>query len=202
MSFQSPLWLLVVVLLAPLVFFTVRLMRLRDSPLSPARRKAFILLRSAAIAFVLLGLTGFAIARLSNQLSVIFLLDNSRSITEEQRSRAAQIIESIRGRLKPGRSLDAGDTAWLARFGANAEMEPLAPGEPLPDEHGEVDGSATDIGGAIQFSLAQATGRAPRIVLLTDGNENRGSAEQAAAVARSLGSRIFPVPLPTRTGSG
>ena len=35
----------------------------------------------------------------------------------------------------------------------------------------------------------------PRIVLLTDGNENRGSAAQAAAVARSFGARIFPVPL-------
>ncbi|HYW84926.1 MAG TPA: hypothetical protein VFB30_16805, partial [Spirochaetia bacterium] len=68
MSFQSPLWLLVLLLLAPLVFFTVRLMRLRDSPLSPARRRAFILLRSAAIALVLFGLAGFAIARLSDQL--------------------------------------------------------------------------------------------------------------------------------------
>ena len=199
MSFQSPAWLLVLLVLAPLVFFTVRSMRQRDGLLSPARRRAFTLLRSAAIALILLGLGGFAIARLSDQLSIIFLLDDSRSITAEQRSRAAQIIEAIRGRLKPGRSLDAGDSAWLARFGANAEMEPLAPGEPLPDEHGEVDRSATDIGGAIQFSLAQVTGRAPRIVLLTDGNENRGSAEQAAAVARSLGARIFPVPLPTRT---
>jgi Mg-chelatase subunit ChlD len=178
-------------------------MRQQDSLLSLVRRRAFILLRSAAIVLFVLGLGGFAIARLSDQLSIIFLLDDSRSITNEQRSRAAEIIEAIRGRLRQGRSLEgAGDNAWLARFGANTEMEPLAPGAPLPDEHGEVDGSATDIGGALQFSLAQMTGKTPRIVLLTDGNENRGSAEQAAAVARSLGARIFPAPLSTRIVSG
>ncbi len=59
-----------------------------------------------------------------------------------------------------------------------------------------MDENTTNIANALQFGLAQAAGSSsPRIVLLTDGNENRGSAEQAAAVARALGARIFPVPL-------
>ena len=203
MSFQSPAWLLVLLVVPPLIVITVRLMRRQDGLLSPVRRGAFLLMRSAAIALLVLGLGGLGLARLSDQLSIIFLLDDSRSISDEQRARAAQIIESIRGRLRPGRSWGgSGDSAYLARFGANTELEPLAAGAPLPNEHGEVDVGATDIGGAIQFSLAQVTEGAPRIVLLTDGNENRGNAEQAATVARSLGARIFPAPLSTRITAG
>ena len=203
MSFQSPAWLFVLLVIPALVVVTVRTLRRQDGLLSPVRRRTFLLMRSAAIALLALGLGGLGLARFSDQLSIIFLLDDSRSIGDEQRARAAQIIDAIRGRLRPGGSWGAsGDSAWLARFGANAEMEPLAPGAPLPSEHGEVDGGATDIGGAIQFSLAQVTGGAPRIVLLTDGNQNRGSAEQAATVARSLGARIFPAPLFPRIASG
>ncbi len=87
------------------------------------------------------------------------------------------------------------------RFGGDAELEELVPGRPVAAEGGDVGENTTNIANALQFGLAQAAGSAsPRVVLLTDGNENRGSAEQAAGVVRALGARIFPVPLGSAAG--
>jgi uncharacterized membrane protein len=190
MSIQNPLWLIALAALPPLVLLTVRELRRRSELLTPGRAAVFLVLRAAAILCLVLGLAGFALARLSDRLSIVFLLDQSRSVSAEQRERALQVVETIRGRLARG------DSATLIRFGAGAQTDALEPGVSVPQEGSDVDPGATNIGAAIQDGLAQAgTGAAPRIVLLTDGNENRGSADASAGVARSLGARIFPVPL-------
>ena len=202
MSLASPPWLLALLVLVPLVLLTVRAVRRQAERLTPRRTTIFLLLRAAAIALLILGLAGFGLTRFSDRLSIVFLLDQSRSLPAEEREKAVRIIETIRARLGQG------DSAVLVRFGAGAETEALEPGVPVSEEGGDVDPGATNIGAALQDGFAQAgpaqTGRsqaaqrtggsAPRIVLLTDGNENRGSADAAAAVARSIGARIFPVP--------
>ena len=181
MSFQSPLWLIALAALPPLVFLTLRDLR---------GGLSFLILRSASILFLVLGLAGFTSALLTNRLSVVFLLDQSRSVPEAERQKALHLIESIRG------SLRGGDSATLVRFGAEARTDALEPGVAAAAEGVEVDAEATNIGAAIQAGLAQGgSGPAPRLVLLTDGNENRGSATLAAGVARAMGARIFPVPL-------
>lgn len=195
MSIQAPLWLIALVLLPPLVLLTIRELRRRSELLTPGRAAVFLSLRSVAILCLVLGLAGFAIARLTDRLSIVFLLDQSRSVSAEERERALKVVEKIRGRL--GR----GDSAVLVRFGAAAETDALEPGVAVPEEGGDLDTSATNIGAAIQDGLAQAgNGGAPHIVLLTDGNENRGSADAAAGVARSMGARIFPVPIGETAG--
>ncbi len=191
---MSLLWLLALLPLGPLVILTVRAPR-RVQRLTPRRSAIFLLLRSAAVLFLVLGLAGFALMRSSDRLSVVFLLDQSRSVPAEAREKAVRIIETIRARLQRG------DSAVLVRFGAGSETETLEQGVPVAEEGGNVEPGATNIGAALQDGLAQAGdgrtggGAAPRIVLLTDGNENRGSADAAAAVAKSMGARIFPVPL-------
>ena len=181
MSFQSPLWLIALAALPPLVFLTLRVSR---------GGLSFLILRSASILFLVLGLAGFTSALLTNRLSVVFLLDQSRSVPEAERQEALHLIESIRG------SLRGGDSATLVRFGAEARTDALEPGVEAAAEGVEVDAEATNIGAAIQAGLAQGgSGPAPRLVLLTDGNENRGNATLAAGVARAMGARIFPVPL-------
>ena len=190
MSIQSPLWLLALAAIPPLILLTLREVRRRRDLLSRGRTVAFLLLRSTALVCLVLGLAGLTLARLTDRLSVVFLLDQSRSISPQDRQRGLDLIEKIRSRLS------AGDTAALVRFGAEARTDELEPGVPVPAEGQEVDGGATNIGEAIQEALAQ-NGKAasPRIVLLTDGNENRGSAESSAGLARSMGARIFPAPL-------
>ncbi|MGA2379650.1 MAG: VWA domain-containing protein [Spirochaetia bacterium] len=194
MSIHSPLWLLALLALPPMVFLTLRALRRQAERLTARRAAVFLLLRTAALLLLVLGLAGFGIARLSDRLSIVFLLDQSRSVSADERERALRVVETVRGRL--GR----GDSAVLVRFGAAAETETLEPGVPVSEEAGDVDPGATNIGAALQDGLAQAgapsgAGGALRILLLTDGNENRGSADDAAGVAKSMGARIFPLPL-------
>ncbi len=190
MSIQWPLWLVALVALPPLVLLTVREMRRKSELLTAGRAAAFLILRSAAVLSLVLGLAGLSSALFTDRLFIVFLLDQSRSVQAAEREKALQVVEAIRARL--GR----GDSAALVRFGADAQTDALEPGAPVSAEGTEVDPDATNIGAAIQNGLAQAgNGATPRIVLLTDGNENRGSAEAAAGVARAMGARIFPVPL-------
>jgi Ca-activated chloride channel homolog len=188
--FLSPLWLLALLPAAGLVAWSVLAARRGTLGLSVRRRPLFLAFRAAAAVLMVAGLAGMALTLLTDRLSVIFVLDQSRSVTGKDREEALGVIEAIR------RGLSRGDQAALVRFGADAELERLD-GAAAPDpEAGAVNGEATDLGGALQFALAQAgPGAAPRIVLLSDGNETRGSAVAAAAVARSLGARIFTVPL-------
>ncbi len=190
MRFLSPLWLLALIPVVVLIAMTLRAMRSAPARLSPARRRLFLVMRAAAAVLITLGLAGLALTLFTDRLSVFFLLDQSRSVTAEERAGAVGVIEAVR------RGLRSADTASLVRFGADAQLEALPANAPLDPEGGEVDGSATDIAGALQFSLAQAErGSSPRVVLFTDGNENRGSAAAAAQVARSFGARIFTVAL-------
>src|SRR5262249_47388794 len=56
----------------------------------------------------------------------------------------------------------------------------------------------TDIGAAIKLALASfPEGTAKRIVLLSDGNENLGNAEEQARIAKLNGVQIDVVPLAT-----
>ena len=156
MSIQNPLWLIVLAAIPPLVILTVSQLRRRSKLLTSGRAAAFLALRIAAILCLALGLAGMALARFSDRLSIVFLLDQSRSISAEQRERALRVVETIRGRL--GR----GDTAALVRFGASAQSESLEAGVPVAEEGSDVDPGATNIGAALQDGLAQAgTARRP-----------------------------------------
>jgi len=193
MRLLSPLWLLALLALPPLIVLSVRSARRGPVRLSPSRRTLFILCRSAAVVLLVLGLAGLQLTHFTDRLALLFVLDQSRSVTDADRAQGLAVIQAVRDKLKPG------DAATLIRFGADAEREDLEPGVPVSADGGAVDGSASDIGGALQFALAQApAGAAARIVLLSDGRENRGSAAAAAAVAHSLGARIYPMVIGAR----
>ncbi len=102
MSIQSPLWLIVLVALPPLVLLTVRELRRRSDLASRGRAVVFLLLRSAAVLCLVLGLAGLALSRLSDRLSVVFVLDQSRSVSSQERERGLAVIEKIRGALRRG----------------------------------------------------------------------------------------------------
>lgn len=196
MRLASP-WLLVLLLVVPpLVVLTIR----RGRMLDPGRRLLFLGLRIPALVLLAVALAGPALARYTDRLTVAFLLDQSHSVGEAERGRALKIIGDVRGGLAPG------DSALLVRFGAGAELETLPAGR-LPESEGggDLDGSATDIASAIRLALAEsgrAGGGALRLVLLSDGNENRGSVEAAAAEARALGARLFAFPLASAVAAG
>ncbi|HUJ74602.1 MAG TPA: VWA domain-containing protein, partial [bacterium] len=193
-SLPAPAWRAFAAAALALLLLELLAWRLRQrggsEPLGSARTRTFFALRAAAVVCLALCLAGLAVARFSDRLSVVFVLDQSRSVSAADRQKALALVEDIRGRLARG------DTSSLVRFGASAETETLEPGLPVAQEGVDVDTSATDVGAGIQDALAQAgRGGSTRIVLLTDGNENRGDADSAAEAARSMGARIFPVAL-------
>jgi Mg-chelatase subunit ChlD len=199
MRFLSPWYLLLLLAIPPLVWLSVRSLKRTVSGaasptpgLSPTRRLLFITLRVIALASLVLALAGLVLSRTGiGGMTMAFLLDESDSVSRESHATAIAMMEQIRSRLS------GDDRAILVRFGGNAEAEELVPGKQVPEEAAEeIDRGTTDIARAVQFTLAQLPEEGSRrIVLFSDGNENRGKAAETAALAASFGVEISCVPL-------
>lgn len=147
--------------------------------------------RLAVLLLAIGGLAGFGLQRQTDAQTVIFLLDASDSVSLENRARARQYVaEAVR-------AAGPQDRYGVIAFGENPVVETPVGRDPLPVKPPQVgDGRATDIGAAVKLAIAAfPEDGARRIVLLSDGNENRGSAREAAQLARTAGADIYAVPL-------
>ena len=190
--FQAPgyLWLL---LLLPLFLWV-------GWP-SQGRRQfseyAALFLRSLLIVCLVLGLAEITIQIPNDRLAVLYLLDVSDSIPRAQQRAALDFV------LQSVKSKPPDDLAGLIVFGGNALVEtPLSMDLDDNDINSVPITSQTDIGEAI--NLAQAlfpADMAKRIVLLTDGNNNQGSLNDAIQVAKTNGIDILQFPLETNTSA-
>ncbi len=197
MRLLSPGYLLFLLAIPPLIWLSLRAQARvaaaagKADALSPGRRRLFIAMRISALALLVLALAGPSVSRSTGGIAVVFLLDESESVSPEGHDRAVQMIETIRS------GLSRDDHALLVRFAGNAVAEELTPEARVPIEAvQEMDRSSTDIGRAIQFALAQLPEEGSRkLVVFSDGNENRGKAAEAAALARSFGVQVFSVPI-------
>jgi uncharacterized membrane protein len=147
-------------------------------------------LRLAVLLLAAAGLGGFGLHRATDAQTVLFLLDASDSVSLENRAKSrAYVADAIQ-------SAGRDDRYGVITFGSSPALETPIGREPLPTRPPQArDGRGTDIGSAIKLALAafpQDGGR--RIVLLSDGNENRGGAREAAQLARARGAEIFAVP--------
>ncbi|MBN1681912.1 MAG: VWA domain-containing protein [Anaerolineae bacterium] len=190
MSFTNPnaLWLL---LLLP-VFIAVGWPRL-----AYRRRRdiASLLIRLLLVSIVILGLAGIQIQRTADKLAVVFLIDVSDSIAPAVQSAALDYVRT---------SVDAmeeRDQAAVIVFGANALVE-----IPITEELELVQiGSApirlnTDLAEAIRLGLALfPADTAKRLIILSDGKQTVGDAEEVARLAAATAVRIDYIPL-TPTG--
>ncbi len=191
MSFAAPAWLALLALLPPLAFLLAR----RAAGLPRGRRAGFVALRCAALALLALALAGPRLTRGSDRIDLLLLLDVSDSVDGESRRGALALFDDLRARLSPD------DAAGVVRFGAGAEIERVGPGTGANASADDgvpagVDGGATDIGAALQYAVAQLGGAGSRRILLaSDGIENRGDALSAAALVRASGVQVHVVPL-------
>src|SRR5918999_1456764 len=159
--------------------------------LMPFRRGLVLLLRVLMIALVVLSLSGLSVGNSTEQVNVMFALDASDSVGEEGREAALSFVQRALKQMKKG------DQAGLLVFGENASVEmALQPDAAVEKIDSTVSRRATDIGHAVEVALAQfpAAGK-KRLVLLTDGNETQGNAQEAALVAKSLDVELWSVPL-------
>ncbi len=148
-------------------------------------------LRAAVVLPVILGLLGAGLRRTTDQLNVLFLVDASDSVSLENRAKAWQFVrDAVKAAGKR-------DRYGVVVFGGSPALEIPVGNEPLPAKLPLVaDSRATDIGAAIKLALAAFPREgAKRIVVLTDGNENQGSAREAARRARAEEVDIHVVPL-------
>ncbi len=190
-TFAAPSYLAILVLLLPVLWwYSFR----RLVGLGRVRRWLALALRTLVVALLVMAAADLQIVRSNDHLTVIYLLDQSLSIPQEQRE---AMIKYIKEEVHAHRREK--DRAGVIVFGREAAIEL----PPFDDDlqmgtsiESLFDPQATNIAAAMK--LAQATfpeDAARRIVLVSDGNQNQGNAlEQAQALAAGgIGIDVVPI---------
>lgn len=186
------LWL-VIPLLGLLLFLQIKTL----SGISRGRMWTAFLLRATIFNLLILALAGLQMVIERDTLSVLFALDCSKSVPEEQRQQA---IEFMR---KASLTKKSNDEAGLLVFGGKAALE-NSPGKMFnpPDAksiRSVIKDDATDIAQALRLSLSHlGESSRRRVVLFTDGGQTTGDAAEALKRVVSVGADVWIVPL--RTG--
>jgi uncharacterized membrane protein len=205
---MQPAWLLLLLLIPVLVYFSYRSL----AGLGPVRRWVALGLRCALILLLSLALAEIRLRHPNENVTVLFLVDRSLSVPEEHdltvdpKSPQARVDlrwERIKKFIneaveKRGISHDR-DKAGVIVFGRRPRLE-LPPGAVprfnLREITSQVDPNYTDVAGALKLALASfPEGSAKRVVLISDGNENLGNAEEQARIAKQNGVQIDVLPL-------
>ncbi len=157
-------------------------------------RKTGLLLKGGMVLAILLALSEPVLRINETKMAVAVLVDTSASVPPEDLSKAAALVQDIlrqRGRH------------WvkvLPFARATRDLSPKESLKPVRLAHtaGEA-GRSTDLELAIREGLAALpAGLVPRLVVISDGKENRGSAVRAAWQARQLGVPVDTFLLPGR----
>jgi Mg-chelatase subunit ChlD len=157
----------------------------------PVRHYGSLAVRSAILASLVLAVAGIQAHRPVKRLTTVFLLDGSDSVAPSMRAQAETFIQEALAAMGPD------DRAAVVVFGDNALVErtPSVAAQLAAISAAPAAG-ATDIAEAIQLGLALFPADAQkRLVLLSDGGENVGSAVEAARVAAGRGVPIDVVDL-------
>ncbi len=185
-----PIWLLLLpIVLPPLVYFSMRSL----SGLGTFRKNVAILLRATVVILIVCALAEVQAVRKNDKLATIFAVDVSESIPSDMRRNTLRYV------TEEGKKRRKEDLAGVVVFGRNASVEsPPAPTEPnlsLGIES-SINAQYTDLASAIKLALATfPEDSARRIVLISDGNENRGNALEQASAAARLGVQIDVLPI-------
>jgi uncharacterized membrane protein len=187
-----PLWLL---LLVPLAWWVS--LRTRAS-LSRRHLIAATALRCLAVAMVVLALTRPHWTGGAADVSVVYALDVSRSVSPAFIESALEWIGEADRSAKPARSryVAFGDRALLLDSAADLARVPVTQENPRP---GAVDQSQTNLEAALDEALLGLDrDRVKRLVLLTDGNQTQGDVWRVLPRLKEAGVRVYPVPAKPR----
>ena len=177
---------------ALVVIFLLWSQRHSLADMTPAQRRVCFALRAFIMLLLVLALAGIRWLLPSRDLAVLFVVDDSASISAPAKKEARDFV------AKSLAAQHADDSVGVVGFAekpdlwqAPAAHLKLAAQWPEPTNR-----KATDMGRALDFASAIfPAGKARRIVLLTDGND---TADQAAAGATRLaaqGVELLTVPL-------
>lgn len=190
LAFESPAYLLLLALIPLVWWFSYR----RLAVLGPIRRLIAIGVRSLVITLIVFALAGAQMVRVSERLTVLYLLDQSLSIPAEQRQAMAALVNEAIVKHRQG-----DDRVGVIVFGRDAAIEI----PPFDDNvqmsktvESSLDPEHTNLAAALR--LAQASfpeDAAKRVVIVSDGNENLGDVMQQAQSLTAAGVGIDVVPV-------
>jgi uncharacterized membrane protein len=182
-----PFLLAVVLLVLVLEFFLAYRMRLALSPM---------VLRACAIGALVLAWMNPKVFQASEALDVVLGIDLSRSVGQQGWEKAYELLEAA------GRFTDADIRTGLLTFGRVPEWEfPPRREVSTPDFAARIDREETDIQAALQAGVAQiGEGRQGKLLLVSDGNENRGDSARIIPLLRSHGAQVWTLPVSLASG--
>ena len=186
--FQNPAYLWLLLGIPFVIYFGLRL-----TTLSWSRRWVSIILRCIIILLFVLALGRVELVKKHDNLFVFFLMDHSKSIPQDLRFQQVGFIN------RAAEDMGKNDTAGVIVFGSDASIEipdakklKITRIESVPGEE------QTDISAAIRMAMARfPEDSQKRIVLLSDGNENKGDAVEQARVASGQDVYIDTIPIYT-----
>jgi len=155
-----------------------------------------IVMRGAALAALATALFNPKIFQATNALDVVLGVDLSRSVGQEGREKARQVLELAR-------DFNQAETrTGLLAFGRAPEWEFLPRRDfPAADFSARVEREETDIQAALQAALAQmGEGRQGKILLISDGNENRGETARVVPLLRAQSAQVWTLPVSLARG--
>ena len=173
--------------------------------LGRTRRWIVLGLRCGLIVLITLALAEVYARKPNDSVTVIFVWDRSYSIPPEPAAGSGKdlrekrifdfINESVAERGRPRQR-----SGWRHCFGKQPKLElpPSMIGNRLgfTKVMSQLDPSYTDIAAAMKLALASfPEGSGKHMVLISDGNENMGRAEEQARIARQNGVEVDVVPI-------
>jgi uncharacterized membrane protein len=202
----QPAWLVLFALVPVIVWVSFRSL----AGLGPVRRWVAIGLRSLLIVLLTLALADVRLRQEHDRVTTLFLIDRSLSVPEKWEAnpnpppprldrRWERIKRFINQSVEHRGRGHQRDRVGVIVFGRRPRLElppAVVPRLNFNEVVSPIDGNYTDIAAALKLGLASfPEGTAKRIVLLSDGNQNLGNAEEQAQMARRNGVQIDVVPL-------
>jgi Ca-activated chloride channel family protein len=182
-TFDQPIFLLMIGLL-PVLWLWMRKM--------PGASQSSLLLKCAAYSALVIALAGPWAPLRVEKLAVTVLMDTSASMPRESLQRGEAMLRDLVRK-------NSGADLRLITFGEHARLRAVpaqADKVNIPQGIDPNEGMATNLEEALQLALNTFPSRGQRrILLISDGNENRGHALTEALRARESGVAVFTAPV-------
>lgn len=160
--------------------------------MTPGQRLVCTTVRAIILTLLVLALVGVTWKAKSDNLSVLFVVDDSGSLSAEAREQALSYIREAVGNVRPN------DRVGVIGFSVAPDLW-QAPGSKLASESEWPESnlrSGTDVAEALRFASAVfPVETAKRIVLLSDGNDTGHGALETAQTLVEQGISVDTVPL-------
>ncbi len=193
-GFDRPWLLLLLLVLPPMIYLSFTSL----AGLGPWRRLCAIVLRTLCVSLIVCSLAQLKWQMKTDRLTVLYLLDQSASITPANRK---LMLDYAFRQVKQHRRKQQEDKAGVIVFGTNARIESAPFDGDLPlsnrlESLERLNNGGTSIESALKIAQAAfPEGSAGRVVIVSDGNENVGDAMGVARAMSDQGIGIDVVPV-------